>query len=118
MLFRSDSSLVGQGRSGLSGPQQIAAVQFKGLIPFTLTQVPGEPVRLGQAEFIEGHIDLALEAQLPIPIGFAVSYQQKFGHWAAGLWAMSRRSTLGETKRSTSPPSKVISRTRVLETHW
>lgn len=120
-LRRQNPTRMSQRLRSLHGAAQVAAVQMQGLRPIPDSQVSGQSPGLAQADVVQGHIDLTLKTQRAVPVGFTMPNQQELSHAVlqrAGRWAWRRRSTPADTKRSTSPPNKVISRTRVLDTHW
>jgi hypothetical protein len=54
----------------LLGALQVAAEQC---VVWVGGQALGQALRLGQTEGVQGHIQLALKALLPVPVGFAVA---------------------------------------------
>ena len=61
------------------GTLQVAADQMQGLVKTTfpfLAQTVRQALGLGQTQVIEGHINLALKAQLAVPSGFAMAHQK------------------------------------------
>ena len=62
-----------------AGALQVAADQH---VDRLVGQAPAQPVGLFEADGIQGHVDLPLEAVLAVPVGLTVANDDQFGHGA------------------------------------
>ena len=69
--------LTGQRLGGLAGAQQVAGEQGARRLR---SQVQPQALRLLQAQRVERRVQVALETQFAVPVGFAVSHKPEINH--------------------------------------